>query len=113
MTWWSPPAVEPAPISRRCGAWQSATARRFAVTRPQVEAGRASRAELVGASSETVAPAVYLGLGVGGSLAHLVGMDGSVQVIAVNTDRSAPIFDHADLGVVADAMEVVRALEAV
>ena len=47
---------------------------RFVVTRPQVEAGRATRMELVGASSETVTPAVYLGLGVSGSIAHVLGM---------------------------------------
>ena len=85
---------------------------RFVVTRPQVEAGRATRAELVGASSEKVAPAVYLGLGVGGSLAHVLGMDGSVQVIAVNLDREAPIFEHADLGAIADAAAVAAALDA-
>ncbi len=84
---------------------------RLVVTRPQVEAGRATRADLVGASSNTVAPAVYLGLGVGGSPAHVLGMDGSVQVIAVNLDRGAPIFDHADLGAVADASAVAAALE--
>ncbi len=84
---------------------------RFAVTRPQVEAGRATRAELVGASSETVAPAVYLALGVGGAVAHVLGMAESARVIAVNLDPAAPIFEHADLGVVADAGEVAQALE--
>jgi len=83
---------------------------RFAVTRPQVEAGRASRRELVGASSETVAPAVYLGLGVSGALPHVAGMQGSRLVIAVNTDPGAPIFEHADVGAVADAGELAREL---
>jgi hypothetical protein len=86
---------------------------RFVVTRPQVEAGRATRLELVGASSETVAPAVYLGLGVSGSLAHVLGMAESARVIAVNLDPDAPIFGHADLGAVADAGDVARALESV
>ena len=63
---------------------------RFAVSRPQVEAGRATRAELVGASSETVAPAVYLGLGVGGAIPHLVGMAESAPVVAVNLDPRRP-----------------------
>ena len=83
---------------------------RFAVSRPQVEAGRASRAELVGASSATVAPAVYLAFGVSGAMPHLVGMAGSGRVIAVNRDRSARIFGHADLGAVADAVEVAMRL---
>jgi dimethylamine/trimethylamine dehydrogenase len=83
---------------------------RFAVTRPQVEAGRAGRPELIGASSSTVAPALYLAFGVSGALPHLVGMNESAAVVAVNTDRSARIFDHADVGVVADAATVARAL---
>jgi dimethylamine/trimethylamine dehydrogenase len=83
---------------------------RFAVTRPQVEAGRAVRGELVGASSETVAPAVYLALGVSGAFSHLVGMSGSGRVVAVNTDPNAAIFGHADVGAVADAGAVAAAL---
>jgi hypothetical protein len=83
---------------------------RFAVSRPQVEAGRANRAELVGASSSTVAPEVYLAFGVSGALPHLVGMSRSGLVIAVNNDRGARIFDHADLGMVADAASVARSI---
>jgi dimethylamine/trimethylamine dehydrogenase len=90
-------------LAQRIGA-------RFAVTRPQVEAGRATRAELVGASSSTVAPEVYLAFGVSGALPHLVGMSQSGLVIAVNNDRSARIFDHADLGVVWDAASVARSI---
>ena len=85
---------------------------RFAVTRPHVEAGRATRLELVGASSETVAPSLYVGFGVSGALPHVVGMAGSGTVIAVNTDPDAPIFEHADHGAVADAGAIVRALSA-
>jgi dimethylamine/trimethylamine dehydrogenase len=83
---------------------------RFAVSRPQVEAGRATRAELVGASSNTVAPEVYLAFGVSGALPHLVGMSESGVVIAVNSDPSARIFDHADIGVVADAASVAKSI---
>ena len=83
---------------------------RFAVSRPQVEAGRATRAELVGASGATVAPDAYVALGISGALPHLVGMAGSAQVVAVNHDRGARIFDYADLGVTADAAAVIDAL---
>jgi dimethylamine/trimethylamine dehydrogenase len=83
---------------------------RLAVSRPQVEAGRATRAELVGASGATVAPAAYIALGISGALPHLVGMAGSGTVVAVNRDRGARIFDYADLGVAADAAEVIDAL---
>ena len=72
---------------------------RLAVSRPQVEAGRATRAELVGASGATVAPRAYLALGISGALPHLVGMAGSETVVAVNRDRGARIFEYADLGV--------------
>ena len=80
----------------------------FAVSRPQVEAGRTTRADLVGASSRTVSPDVYLAFGISGALPHLLGMAGSGTVVAVNTDRGARIFDHADVGAVADAVNVVQ-----
>ena len=83
---------------------------RLAVSRPQVEAGRATRAELVGASGATVAPSAYLALGISGALPHLVGMAGSETIVAVNRDRGARIFEHADLGVVADAGDFIAAL---
>jgi dimethylamine/trimethylamine dehydrogenase len=83
---------------------------RFAVSRPQVEAGRAGRPDLVGVSSSSVAPSVYLAFGVSGALPHLLGMRESATVVAVNTDPDARIFRHADVGAVADAGDVVRAL---
>ncbi len=83
---------------------------RLAVSRPQVEAGRAARTELVGASGATVAPPVYLALGISGALAHLVGMSGSGTIVAVNRDRGARIFDYADLGIVGDAGAMIEAL---
>jgi dimethylamine/trimethylamine dehydrogenase len=83
---------------------------RLAVSRPQVEAGRAARAELVGASGATVAASAYIALGISGALAHLVGMSASGTVVAVNRDPAARIFEYADLGVTADAGEVIDAL---
>jgi len=80
---------------------------RFAVSRPQVEAGRATRSDLVGASSQTVAPGVYLAFGISGAIPHLVGMGGAATVVAINSDRGARIFDFADYGAVADAGDVV------
>ena len=71
---------------------------------------RARRPEMGGASAETVSPAVYLALGVSGALPHLVGMDESRTVIAVNLDPEAPMFDYADLGAVADAGQIAQAL---
>jgi dimethylamine/trimethylamine dehydrogenase len=83
---------------------------RFAVSRPPVEAGQATRAELVGASGDAVAARTYLALGISGALPHLVGMAESQTVVAVNHYRGARIFEYADLGVAADAGELVEAL---
>jgi dimethylamine/trimethylamine dehydrogenase len=83
---------------------------RFVVSRPQVEAGRAGRPDLVGVSSNSVAPSIYLAFGVSGAMPHLLGMRDSATVVAVNSDPDARIFRHADYGVVADAGDVVRAL---
>ena len=94
----------------RCRELAERHGARLAVSRPQVEAGRATRAELVGASGATVAARAYVAFGISGALPHLIGMDGSGTVVAVDRDRSARIFEHADLGVTADAGEVVDAL---
>jgi electron transfer flavoprotein alpha subunit len=83
---------------------------RLAVSRPQVEAGRATRSELVGASGENVAARTYLALGISGALPHLVGMAESQTVVAVNHYPGARIFEYADLGVAADAGEMIDAL---
>jgi dimethylamine/trimethylamine dehydrogenase len=83
---------------------------RLAVSRPQVEAGRATRAELVGASGATVKAGAYLALGISGALPHLVGMAGSETIVAVDRDRAARIFEYADVGVATDAGELIDAL---
>ena len=83
---------------------------RFAASRPPVEAGRATRAELVGASGDTVAARTYLALGISGALPHLLGMAESQTIVAVNHYPGARIFEYADLGVTADAGELVAAL---
>ena len=59
---------------------------------------------------KTVKPEVYLAFGVSGATQHLVGMQGSKRVVAVNRDPDAPIFKLADLGVVGDALELLPRL---
>jgi electron transfer flavoprotein alpha subunit len=83
----------------------------LAVSGPLVEAGWAARGRKVGQSGKTVAPRVYLALGISGAAQHLAGMSRSRTIIAVNSDASARIFDIAHYGAVADLFEVAVELE--
>ena len=82
----------------------------LAATRGAVDAGFAPYARQVGLTGVTVCPKVYLAVGISGAVQHLAGMSGSEKVIAVNSDPKAPIFDYADLGVVADWETVIDKL---
>lgn len=83
----------------------------LAVSGPLVEAGWAARGRKVGQSGKTIAPRVYLALGISGAAQHLAGMSRSRTIIAVNSDAQARIFDVAHYGAVADLFDVAAELE--
>ncbi len=79
-------------------------------SRPVVDLGWLPAIRQVGISGRTVAPVIYLALGISGQANHLAGMDASRIIIAVNKDPSAPIFNVAKYGVVDNILEFVPEL---
>jgi len=82
----------------------------IAASRPICDSGWLAMDRQIGSSGQTVAPKLYLALGISGAIQHIVGMKGARSIIAINKDAEAPIFEIADYGVVGNLFDIVPAL---
>ncbi len=82
----------------------------IACSRPVVEAGLMPYERQVGQTGKTVAPKLYVAVGVSGAIQHFVAIQGAEKIVVINSDPNAPIFEAADVGIVGDYTEVVPIL---
>lgn len=76
-------------------------------TRAAVEAGIAKKSMQIGQTGVTVSPKIYIACGISGAIQHIVGMENSDKIFAINIDKNAPIFEHSDYGIVGDVFDVL------
>jgi electron transfer flavoprotein alpha subunit len=79
-------------------------------SRPLTQKGWIEADRQIGQTGKTIRPKLYIAAGISGAIQHRVGVEGADLIVAINTDKNAPIFDFAHVGIVADAMRVLPAL---
>ena len=94
------------PLVELAGALGAATA----CSRPVSDEGWRSHEEHTGQTGKVIAPNLYIAIGISGATQHLAGVSSSKYIVAVNTDKDAPIFEVAQYGIVGDALKVLPKL---
>ncbi len=82
----------------------------FGGSRPLVQKGWIGSDRQIGQTGKTIRPKLYIAAGISGAIQHRVGVEGADMIVAINTDKNAPIFDFAHLGIVTDAIRLLPAL---
>ncbi len=82
----------------------------FGCSRPAVQKGWLSSDRQIGQTGKTIRPKLYIAAGISGAIQHRVGVEGADCIVAINTDKNAPIFDFAHIGIVTDAIRLLPAL---